>query len=489
MEFKNNLIIRTPLFPLQTNKINVAAFSEAIYLTSPTLHTEYQKQGSNLIIDKKEIQKLAISLYKYQSRASTRCTPFGLFAGLSVGEFGNGNSIILNASEKKALKRQTRLDMNALCALAQELSKNEYIKPFLKFYPNNSIYQIENYYRYVEYYYSNTQRIHKISKVDFSEYLQSIINSSQQGCSLYELAILLVSDDITESEAINFIDELVASQLLISDLEPTVTGAEFFEVILTTLKNIHDAHPSSELLAIIEILTDIKKDIILLDNNITNDITQYQTIFNNLKNILPAITETNLFQTDLFKQTETSSVSLATQQTIKNTLAFLNKITPPHQNKTLDEFKTRFRERYEDSEIPLLQALDTETGIGYPNKDTNGINELTDDLFIGSSINDSELKWNKLQSALHQLITKSIKENKTQIEISEEDFKNIDFTSKSLPHSISVMFSVLNATRNKILLSSAGGSSAWRNGELSRIDSNTPRRHVPRVGLLLLFAH
>ncbi len=460
MKFNIKLITRTPLFPFPSKKINSSIFSEAIYLTSPTLYSEYQKLQSNLITDKKEIQKLNISLYKYQSRASTRCTPFGLFAGLGVDEFGVQSNVILNSNEKITLKRQTRLDMNALCALAQELSKNECIKPFLKFYPNNSIYQIENYYRYVEYYYNNTQRIHKITKVDFSEYLQLILANTQQGHSLNELANLLVCDDIMKDEAVAFIDELVASQLLISDLEPTVTGADFFEVILITLQNIHDVHSSSELLAIIEILTDIKKDIGLLDSSIINEIKGYQLIYEKLKNILPTITETNLFQTDLFKQTEPSSVSEDVQYTIKNALSFLNKITPLHQNKTLDDFKTRFRERYEDAEIPLLQALDTETGIGYPNKDTTGINDLTDDLFIGSSVNDSELKWNKLQGALHQLITKSIKGQKTQIEITDEDFKDIDYTSKGLPHSIAVMFSVLNATTHKIAFSSAGGSSA-----------------------------
>lgn len=460
MRFKNSLITRTPLFPLQTDNINIEIFSEAIYLTSPVLYNEYQKLRSNTLTDKKEIQKLDISLYKYQSRAGSRCTPFGLFAGLSIGEYGTESKIVLNADEKKTLRRQTRLDMNVLCTLSQELSKKEYIKPLLKFYPNNSIYQIENYYRYVEYYYNNTRRIHKISKVDFSEYLQLIFNEAMEGKTLCELTTLLLSDDISIEESTNFIDELVGAQLLISELDPTVTGLDFFEVILDTLQRINDKHSSVELLTLLEILNEVKKDLNFLDKNIINDLEHYQTVLTALKNILPDISETNLFQTDLFKEAEISSINIEVQKSIKNCLKFLNKITPQYENRTLNEFKNRFRERYQDSEIPLLQVLDIETGIGYPNKDFNGINELTDDLFLGSSINENELRWDSLQVALHQLITKSIKEQKNQIEISEEDFKGIDFTSKDLPFSASVMFSVLSTATHKIAVNGWGGSSA-----------------------------
>jgi thiopeptide-type bacteriocin biosynthesis protein len=460
MKFLTDIVIRTPLFPLELKKNDGKIFEEAVYLTSPVLHSEHKKLRSGILSDKKEIQKLNISLYKYHARASSRCTPFGLFAGLSVGRFGSENHVVLNANEKKTLRRQTRLDMNVLCALSQEISKDDCLKPFLKFYPNNSIYQIENYYRYVEYYYNNTQRIHKISKVDFSEYLQLILNEAKKGKNLGELADLLISDDISKDEAINFIDELVTSQLLSSELDPTVTGLHFFDVILNTLQNIHNTHPSSKLSEIIETLIEVKKNIFSLDSNIINDIDSYQIVFSSLKNILPNISETNLFQTDLFKETETSIVDSDIQATIQNALNFLNKISPEIQNKTFDEFKERFVERYENSEIPLLQALDAETGIGYPKKDINGLNDLIDDLFIDSAFENSTLKWNNLEIALHQLITKCIKEKRVQIEISEKDFEGIDFTSKSLPHSVAVMFSVLSVSNNKIAFRGSGSSSA-----------------------------
>ena len=459
MKFINSLIIRSPAFPLNKT-INSPLFAEGIYLTSPTLYNEYQKLLLNVLTDKKEIQKLNVSIYKYQTRASSRCTPFGLFAGIGIGEFKTQNCITLDSNLKNILNRKTRLDMNVLCILAQELSKQDSIKRYLNFYPNNSIYQIERHYRYVEYYYHNTQRVHKLSKVDFSEYLKLVFNEAKGGKTLKELSNLLVSDDILQEEAEAFINELVSSQLLISELEPTVTGLDFFDVILKVLDDINKKNTSNELSSTLEILNRVKKSLAILDKNKINDIAEYQHIFNSINSVLPTITETNLFQTDLFIKTDVSTIDTTIQETILNALVFLNKITPLYKNKTLTDFKNRFNERYEDYEIPLLQALDTETGIGYSKKDTNGINNLIDDLYISSEATDRTLKWNNLQAVLHQLITKSIKENKTQIKITEQDFQGIDFSTKKLPHSLSVMFKVINQNTNKIILTGAGGSSA-----------------------------
>jgi hypothetical protein len=207
MHLHPQFIFRSPLNS-KSCLLDNSIFNEALYLSTPNLYNESQKE----IADVKELEKIKISLHKYQTRSRNRCTPFGLFAGLSVGKFGIDNNIILNTNYRITLKRKTRLDMNVLCALAQEFAKQLFIKPYLKFYPNNSIYQLNNYYRFVEYYYNNTQRIHKITKVDFSEYLQIILQQAQHGKTLNELANLLVSSDITKDEALAFVNELVESQ-------------------------------------------------------------------------------------------------------------------------------------------------------------------------------------------------------------------------------------------------------------------------------------
>lgn len=465
-QFLPNFIFRSPLNSI--NKImDEKIFNEALYLSTPTLYIEYQKHLAKPLTDEKELKKLNVSLYKYQTRASNRCTPFGLFAGLSIGKWGSENKIILDSDLTQTLKRKTRLDMNILCALSQEIVKLPFIQPHLKFYPNNSIYLIGSNYRYVEYYYINNRRFHKINKVDFSEYLKYVLSKSVKGLTHSEISKLLVSDEITVEEANDFINELISSQLLIHQLEPTVTGNDFFDVLLSSLTNLNEKIQNTDLNHLILLLTEVDSQIKLIDSKLFNSIDSYKNVHSILKTFLPEISETNLFQTDLYKtpiltKQNDSFFSLATnlQSQIKNTLSFLNKITPPLINNNFEEFKRRFHERYEDYEIPLLVALDTETGIGYPGKDSAGINDLVDDIYKPIENNNNDIKWSLLQSHLLKLISASLKSQNRIIEISEDDFKDIDFTSVNLPTTFSVLFKVLNLEDNKIEIKAVGGGSS-----------------------------
>jgi len=470
MRIIENIIFRTPLFPVSyiTNPASLKyihdseEFNEAAYLASPVFYKELGKHKAKLSKEEKEEKKIQQSLYKYSSRASSRCTPFGLFAGLSTGKWGTSNTIILNSDLKQTLNRKTRLDMNALCILAYELVKEPFIKPYIKFYPNNSIYTIGDFYRYVEYYFYGSKRVHKLSKVDYSDYLKIVFEKSSYGMCIDELARVLINEGIDFEEATEVIDELIDMQLLVSELEPTVTGNDFFDTILSILQLILDKHYDEKLAETIDKLCEIKKLINSLDTNKVNDIENYQLILEKLKAILSHINETNIVQTDLFKNTEEAVLNKEIQQNILHTLKFLNKITPEYTNPKLDIFKRKFQDRYQEAEIPLLKALDTEAGLGYPsNNGDEGVNDLIDDIHIYRNTNrGSSINWSSLQAILLQILIKAEKENKYSVELTDDDFKGIDYTTKGLPHSLSLMFKVINAETNTISIENFGGSSA-----------------------------
>ena len=92
-KFHPKIIFRSPLFATNS-AVNDVVFSEALYLSTPTFYDEYQKHLHEPLVNSKELKKLNISLYKYKTRASNRCTPFGLFAGLSIGNWQNQNNIL-----------------------------------------------------------------------------------------------------------------------------------------------------------------------------------------------------------------------------------------------------------------------------------------------------------------------------------------------------------------------------------------------------------
>ncbi len=212
----NNFLVRTPLLPLQVlesfteenlkQHFRNPVIGEAIFLASPVLHSECIKWINNEIKEKKEETRIIYSLMRYLLRMSTRCTPFGLFAGCTVGEWVEANEgqiankeILQNPQSK--YKSHTRLDMHYLCALSQNLTNNSIIREKLKFFPNSSIYKYGKQLRYVEYHYIDKKRVHHLVAIDDSEYIQAVLKATEKGSKINILADLLIDNEIDFEEA------------------------------------------------------------------------------------------------------------------------------------------------------------------------------------------------------------------------------------------------------------------------------------------------
>jgi thiopeptide-type bacteriocin biosynthesis protein len=457
--FLPQIIVRSPLNPTNDFNENIL-FIEALYISSPDLYHEIIKKENKAEKNNPSLQKRNISLHKFSNRASNRCTPFGLFAGINLATWGNENEILLDSTVKNSLYRKTCLNMPVLCNLVKEIETKDFIKPYLKYYSNTSIYLIGDNYRYVEHYDINNKRTHQINSVDQSPYLELILHESAKGLTELQLVQLLINDDINSDEATGFINELISSQILVNQFEPTLTGLEFFDTIINNLTDILQQNKSENLQDLLNRLNRIKTCLHNIDTSIVNSIDSYKMIFDDLKFIIPGIQETKLFHTDLFKNTLKNTLDNGIKTQLINAIDFLNKITPNNTNHSLEEFKKKFQKKYEDDEISLLLALDEETGIGYPIKKNGGVNHLIEDIQFPVSNNEPQLKWTLYEQCLLKLINDSQKSNSRIIEIGENDFETIDYSNANLPSSFAVMFNLLNANTNKIKLINSSGSSA-----------------------------
>jgi thiopeptide-type bacteriocin biosynthesis protein len=465
--FSEQLILRTPALPLDvgiTEKtiddlLQDTSFLEAIYLASPVLFKECIKLNKGTIISEKEIQKLKLSLAKYYQRMCSRCTPFGLFSGCSVVKWKEGSTKIVLADNSKL--RHTRLDMHFLCALSQKFALLPYLKNRILYYPNNSIYVIGDEVRYIEYKYLHGRRMHQISSVSNTEYLQKILQQAEKGVTLKQAKQLLLQDDVTDKEAAAFIDELLQSQILISELEPAVTGDEFIHQVAVLLKK-YNTGTNDELAEVANTLNQIINLLAGLDANSDNKPESYHEIILLVQSLNIEYDETKLFQTDLFTTVLYGSVDKKLQPEILSALEFFNKLYPDPGNENLKSFIRRFKDRYEDAAMPLQEVLDTETGIGYPEGSGSDISPLTDELKMPGTgdRNSYSIQWNSLQQLLFEKLSKAVQENSYSIQFSADDLKNNKADWDNLPPSMSVMFRLIDAKENKIVIDSAGGTSA-----------------------------
>ncbi|WP_176723317.1 lantibiotic dehydratase family protein [Roseivirga misakiensis] len=466
-------VVRTPLLPLSyfkelTKEDNVdvedlkqtyatnAIIKEAIFLASPTLYERLEKWCSNEITDKKEAEKLVYSLLKYLSRMSSRCTPFGLFAGTGIGSFNERTSIELEPYEK--FGRHTRFDMNYLIALSQNLVREPSIKKQLLFYPNSSLYRVGNEWRYIEYIYHNKKRNHQMVSLENDDNLRRIISAAKPGAYLSDLSKLLVDDEITTGDAIAFIDELVSSQLLVSELEPSVSGPEFSFQLTTYLKKLKGIQ------LLLETFSQANQNLESLDKKLGNPIKSYLKIANSLKNLETKFELKHMFQTDMILHLKENQLGHATIDKALKALTLFNKITPPREETMLSQFGKALYERYENREVPLAKALDMEIGIGYKqNQGSGDVNQLIDDIVTPTSNKNTfqKISLTAYQKILHQKLIESIKLEYPVIHLSDKDFEKFEVNWDDLADTISAMIQVVQEQGNdKLFISGFGGSSS-----------------------------
>ena len=468
-----NYVLRTPLLPFSwyraftsEKSVSDGAFKEivgdpivkeALFLASPSLSGEIQRWVDGELEDRRKIEKLKFSMLKYLSRMSSRCTPFGLFAGCSVGRFGDRTEVGLKEAAEN--RRHTRLDMNYLVALSQDLVTRPQIKGQLHFYPNTSIYKAGNQLRYVEYEYVDSKRHHNIVAADDSAYLGMVLAQAEQGALLSDLANVLVGGDISIDEASSYIDALVAGQVLISELEPSVSGPEFLAQICSVLKKLDGTE------SLLSTLETAERKICSIDGTIGNDPARYLDITDSLKELGTSFELKFMFQTDVILDPETNVLDESTIDELKRGFALLNKISPRPPENALTLFKDAFYERFEQREVPLATALDAEVGLGYvQNQGAGDINPLVDSIMLPESDPRQafiDLKWTSIYSVFQKKLLGAIRENAYVLNLKDEDFEDYGAIWDDLPDTLSFITEIIIENgKQKIKFAGGGGSSA-----------------------------
>ncbi|NHN27693.1 hypothetical protein FIA58_018585 [Flavobacterium jejuense] len=472
MNYKNfnKYIVRSPLFPLNTffhlfgseetdyNKIiefiKKTEIQEAFFIASPDLFYEIQKLlNESNEIKEKDKDKLIKTIIKYISRLSCRSTPFGLFAGCGIGTFNKSNQIVLDESKKR---RTTRLDMNFLVNLVTKVAKSDKIKVQLKYYPNTTLFELDKNYRYIEYFLEKNKRTHQTVSTEINYYLKKTIKLAKDGAPYKKLIENLKKFDIADEIAVNYINDLIENQILISELEPTVSSFDYLNDIINILKEKKNVD------FILDSLITIKNKLLQLDSNYNNLIKDYNQIIEIIDTLDVSYNINTLFQVDVNLGFNKNTLDENIIKKLNNSFSFLEIIDNEKTNdKNINEFKTKFINRYGDEEIPLNLALDNELGIEYGIK-PQIVNDLISDIVIEQKTEKLHILENSTYSPfLNKKILDAIENKATRIEITDSDLIHFNKIQKKLPHTISGFIQIIPVDKKiKIKLNSLGGSSA-----------------------------
>ena len=105
-----------------------------------------------------------------------------------------------------------------------------------------------------------------------------ILEASKEGKSIEFLTKPLVNSEITEHDAREYIQELIENQLLISEIEPNVSGRDFLDTLISTFRRIEI---KEEMLTLLSIKLELEK----LDQQFGNKISMYSKVEELIENL------------------------------------------------------------------------------------------------------------------------------------------------------------------------------------------------------------
>ncbi|MEP7009820.1 MAG: lantibiotic dehydratase [Acidobacteriota bacterium] len=447
---------------------------ESVFLASPSLSDGldlWKKEP-----DGKKGQRAERALVRYVLRMCARPTPFGLFSGCSVGRLvGVDEPTRLRLAPRARYDRHTRLDMDYLFALVEELIKDPTVRAALSYLPNSSLYDAAGRMRYAEARLDGKVRSHHLVAVTPTSYLEETLARAKGGARIEDLAQALVDSDpdgeITREDADEYLTELVQSQLLVPDFGLPVTGQESIHDLLDQLAALPDLAIGHK---VRERLLATRDAIAAIDAaGVGSDPERYREIERSLEELPTPVELSRLFQVDMVKPVAEAALGAAVTAELTRGVEVLHKMFGRSRLESLDNFRRDFGERYGEGRwVPLLEVLDEEVGIGYEKSRSAGAeaSPLLAGVALGGPAAAQTVPWGNFQAVMMSKLETALASGITEIEISDSDVEKLKVTDAApLPDSFQVMATLsaaseedLDAGRFEVLWRGAGGPSGAR---------------------------
>jgi thiopeptide-type bacteriocin biosynthesis protein len=338
----------------------------ALYVASPSLHAgiEHWKRDP----DSKKGLQAERALVRYFVRMAARSTPFGLFSGCSIGRVDDSAEASAMVFEPRSRYRLScRLDFDYLFALTAALRGDPALEMELQFWPNSSLHKIADAWYYTESRMADTKRTHHLVKIESDPYMEAVLARAQDGATVAQLvqAVLSASGDAdpSDEEAKEYVLGLVRdNEILISNLSPLLTGTPPLDDVIQHLESVSSGTETAK------VLRDIRNRLASIEiASFSCSPSDYEAITAELERLPAKIDRARLYQVDMIKPVEHAVLGKAVISELIKGVEILCQLGKTSEPDDLKSFREAFSARYESSMVPLMDALDEESGVGFGN--------------------------------------------------------------------------------------------------------------------------
>jgi lantibiotic biosynthesis protein len=329
---------------------------EAVFVASPSLDEALEVWRKEP--DSEQGRKLERAVVSYLSRAAARATPFGLFAGCTTGTIDAQTRLRLQSRER--YQRHSRLDADYLWALAEAVERDPQLRKIFVYEPNSSLYEAAGRLRLAEARLGDDGCSYHLVAVDKTPYLTAALERARGGAALEAVAEVLVGGEISQAEAEEYVAELADNQLLVTDARPLVTGDEPVHGLVANLSS------HAETAQMGERIGEAQGALEAIDaEGLGASPDRYRAVASALGELPAQPDLSRLVQVDLVKPAQEVTLGSRVVSEITRGVRILHQLAPPQGPDGLSRFREEFLQRYETREIPLVEALDEEVGIGF----------------------------------------------------------------------------------------------------------------------------
>ncbi|PEY41353.1 hypothetical protein CN354_05945 [Bacillus cereus] len=401
---------------------------EAILVGSPSLFWALPNLSNSN--DTRKRDQAIKGFVRYLLRMTTRSTPYGLFAGVGHGLFKQDTKLVLGSNHKK----RTRPDMEWLLALVKNIEADENILKQLKVTSSSSVYKHGN--RMKLPYTMNKKNSNSGTSIAYTNMVRFVLEISKNPIICSELLeeIKRINVGVPEEIIIKFIRNLIEQDYLITELKPTLTQADTFNYVMRKLENISGIAVEK----IRQSLQYIETLIIEYDKTPLGEGEEiYLKLIGYMKNLVEVKTP---LQVDLHIGEEIVTFSGKIKDDLEESAAILFSTSNSNgESQYFYEYKHIFMERYgEDREVPLLELVDKDMGIGYPTIKQKPLNQKNE-----------HVRYR--ENYLLQLLNEAMFNHKLEVVLSDTDIqalKNDRISAENAPVSIELYFTI--ACKSKI---------------------------------------
>ena len=406
-------------------------FKNALLISSKSLYYSYINKPEK----GKKYRNLCQGLLKYFIRASSRPTPYGSFANVSIGEFGQNTKI-----EKEYEIIDIKVDTDWANGLIKKLEDDSTIfkKLYLKF--NDICYasgdRLKNPYFANRGNLTNSSEEIKENSIRFTNLVKLVKNNSNKFIKYSDLFYIIKNEyeDVDDLLIQNTIKNLMENEYLFTNLRLPAYCNDILAYLIEILEKIIGARDITDSLKKLNSLfSEYKK---------SREVSTLEKIYNIMKSLNES---SNYIELNTGCKYSSKILDSKLKNKIENFVNEFTKISPEINNYGfLSNFKNKFMEKYGNNvEVDLIEIIDENkfNGLAYLNDSFNA---------SGGEKEIIKIIKNKIEIAIF---------NDKEVYLVKGDFKNIDNSKLKLTKGFDLNLYITKSNEDYNLIVGPNGGS------------------------------